>query len=196
MNSDTQNQHDDLTNPNDTASVWCSCHISYGRLLCTLYRNHGDPIYLFLGGGEAARADSLNSWHYSSSSSSSQQTCVFHLFTHFFSISWKLLRSSNEQSRARRCLIQRTHCLCSLLHVNPVCSRLRHLHVVHGLSYPLDRLSLRMTVNLCGVVCNLQRYSLHRMTVGDNSAGFTQHKKQFLDFNLISAVYCPYREWT
>ena len=28
-------------------------------------------------------------------------------------------------------------CLCSLLHVNPVRSRFRHLHVVHGLSYPL-----------------------------------------------------------
>ena len=54
-------------------------------------------------------------------------------------------------------------CLCYLLHVNPVRSRFRHLHVVHGLSYPLARLSLRLTVTLCGVVCNLLIHSLHRM---------------------------------
>ena len=33
-----------------------------------------------------------------SSSSSCHQTCVFHLSTHFFAISLKLLRSSNEQA--------------------------------------------------------------------------------------------------
>ena len=86
-------------------------------------------------------------------------------------------------------------CLCSLLHVNPVRSRFKHLHVVHGLSYSLDRLSLRLTVTLCGVVCNLLSHSLHRMILGENSAGFTLCKKQFLDFSLLSAGCCPYREW-
>ena len=56
---------------------------------------------------------------------------------------WRLLRSTPH------------FCLCSLLHVNPVCSRFRHLHVVHRLSYPLAKLSRRLTVILCGVVCNL-----------------------------------------
>ena len=84
---------------------------------------------------------------------------------------------------------------CSLLHVNHVRSRFRHLHVVHGLSYPLTRLSLRLTVTLCGVVCNLLSHSLHRMILGDNSAGFTLCKKKFLDFILLSAGCYPYREW-
>ena len=87
-------------------------------------------------------------------------------------------------------------CLCSLLHVNHVRGRFRHLHVVHGPSYPMARISLRLTVTLCGVVQNLQSYSLHRMILGDNSAGFTLHKNQFLDFGLLSAGCCPYREWT
>ena len=39
-------------------------------------------------------------------------------------------------------------CLCSLLHVNPVCSRFRHLHVAHGLSNPLAKLSSRLAVVL------------------------------------------------
>ena len=81
-----------------------------------------------------------------SSSSSCHQTCVFHLSTHFFAISLKLLRSSNAQGRARmvHCImcavfsVVRPHShvtyLCSLLHVNPLRSRFRHLHVVHGLS--------------------------------------------------------------
>ena len=150
------------------------------------------------------------------SSSSCHQTCVFHLSTHFFAVSLKLLMSSNEQGRARRvhCImcavvyvaILHSHvaspskypnfCLCSLLHVNHVRSRFRHIHVVHGLSYPLARLSLRLTVTLCGVVCNLLRHSLHRMILGDTSAGFTLRKKQSLDFSLLSAGCCPYREWS
>ena len=84
---------------------------------------------------------------------------------------------------------------CSLLHVNPVRSWFRHLHVVHGLSYPLARLSHRLTVTLCGVVCNLLSHSLHRMNLGDNSAGFTLRMKQLWDFSLLSAGCCPYREW-
>ena len=116
-------------------------------------------------------------------SSSCHQTCVFHFSRHFFAISLKPLRSSNEQGRSRRVhlimcsvfSVARPHshvaspskypdfCLCSLLHANPVRSRFRHLHDVHGLSYPLDRLSLRLTVNVCGVVCNILGQSLHRM---------------------------------
>ena len=57
--------------------------------------------------------------------------------------------------------------LCSLLHVNPVCSRLRHLHVVHRLSYSFARILLRLTVTLCGVVCKLLSHSSHRMTLGE-----------------------------
>ena len=133
----------------------------------------------------------------------------------FFAISVKLLRSSNEQGRERtvHCIMcavffvatpysqaasssKYLHfCLCSLLHVNPVRSRFRHLHVVHGMSYPLARLSLKLTVTLCGVVCNLLSHSLHRMSFGDNSAGLTLRKKQLLDFSLLSAGCCPYREW-
>ena len=86
-------------------------------------------------------------------------------------------------------------CLCSLMHVNPIRSRFRHLHVLHGLSYPLARLSFRLTVTLCGVVCNLLSHALHRMILGENSAGFTLCKKQFRDFSLLSARCCPYREW-
>ena len=134
---------------------------------------------------------------------------------HIFAILLKLLRSSNKQGRARmvHCImcavfsVSRPHshlmshskyphfCLCSLLHVNPVRSRFRHLHVVHGLSYPLARLSLRWTVTLCGVVCNLLSHLLRRMILGDNSTGFTQHNNQFLDLSLPSAWCCTYREW-
>ena len=85
--------------------------------------------------------------------------------------------------------------LGSLLHVTPVRRRFRHLHGVHGLPYPLARLSLGLTVTLCGLVCNLLSHSLHRITLGENSAGFTQCKQQFLDFSLLSAGCCPYREW-
>ena len=149
------------------------------------------------------------------SSSSCYQTCVFHLSTHFFTISLKLLRSSNEQGSSRRvhCImcavfsVARPHshvaspskypyiCLCSMLHVNPVRSRFRHLHVVHELSYPRARISPRLTVTLCGVVCNLLSYSLHRMILGENSADFTLRKKQLRDFSLLSAGCCSYREW-
>ena len=79
--------------------------------------------------------------------------------------------------------------------VNPVRNQFRHLNVVHGLSYPLARFSLRLTVTVCGAVCNLLSHSLHRMILGDNSAGFTLRKKQFRDFSLLSAGCCPYREW-
>ena len=85
-------------------------------------------------------------------------------------------------------------CLCSLLHVNPVRIRFSHLHVVQRLAYPIGRLSLGLTVTLCGVVCNL-RHSLTHMSLGENSAGFILHTKQFLDFSLVSAGCCPYREW-
>ena len=57
------------------------------------------------------------------------------------------------------------------------------------------RILLRLTVTLCGVVCNLLSHALHRMTLGENSSGLPLRKKQFLDFILLSAWYCPYREW-
>ena len=91
-------------------------------------------------------------------------------------------------------LPDRTHryrhlCLCSLLHVNPVGSRFRHLHVVHGLSNPLAKLSSMLTVALCGIACSLISHALHRITLGGKSAGFTLRKKQILDFSLLSAGF-------
>ena len=56
-------------------------------------------------------------------------------------------------------------CLCSLLHVNPVRSRFRHLHVVHGLSNPLAKLSSMLTVALCGIACSLLSHALHRIII-------------------------------
>ena len=126
-----------------------------------------------------------------------------------------MIRSSNEQGSARRvhCIMcavfsdARPHshgaspskypyfCLCSLPHVNHVRMRFRHLHVIHGMSYPLARLSPRLRVTLCGIVYNLLSHSLHRMILGENSAGFTLRKKQLRDFSLLSAWCCPYREW-
>ena len=117
----------------------------------------------------------------SSSSSSCHQTSVFQLSTHLFAVSLNWLRSSNEQCCARRvhCImcavfsVARPHsqvvspssyrhlCLCSLLHVNPVRSRFRHLHVVHGLSNPLGKLSSMLTVALCGIACSLLSHALH-----------------------------------
>ena len=67
--------------------------------------------------------------------------------------------------------------------MNPVRSRFRHLHVVHGLSNPLTKLSSMLTVALCGIACSLLRHALHRITVGGKSACFTLNKKQFLDFS-------------
>ena len=84
-------------------------------------------------------------------------------------------------------------CLSSLLHMNPVHSQSRHLHVLHGLSNLLARLSLRLIINLYGDVCNLLSYSFHRMALGENSVGFTLCKKQFMDLSLLSAGCCPYR---
>ena len=73
-----------------------------------------------------------------------------------------------------KCRARRVNCIsCAVVswqHVNHVRSRFTDLHVDHGLSYPLVRLSLRLTVTLCSVACNPLSYSLHRM----NPAGFTQ----------------------
>ena len=95
------------------------------------------------------------------------------------------------------CLLRSTphFYLCSLLHVNHVHSRFIQLHVVHGLSYPLARLSLRLTVTLCGVVCNLVSHALHRMTLEENSADFTLRKRQFLYLSFLYAGCCPLRKW-
>ena len=122
---------------------------------------------------------------------------------------WNLLRSSNEQGRASRvhcimsavCSVARPHshvlspskyrhfCLCSLLHVNHVRVRFRPLHVVHGLPYPFARLSLRLTVTLCGVVCNLLSHSLHHMTIEENSAGFTQSSSWISPLSLQGVAH-------
>ena len=52
------------------------------------------------------------------------------------------------------------------LHVNPVRSRFRHLHVVHDLSNPLAKLSFRLAVALFGIACSLLSHVLHRITLG------------------------------
>ena len=147
--------------------------------------------------------------NYIDSSSSCHQTSVFHLSTHFFAVSLNLLRSSNEHGCSRRvhCImyvvfsVARPHsqvvspswyrhlCLCSLLHVNHVRSRFRHLHVVHGLSNHLAKLSSILTVALCGIACSLLSHALHRITLGGKSAGFTLHKKQFIHSSLLSAGF-------
>ena len=143
------------------------------------------------------------------SSSSCHQTSVFHLSRHFFAVSLNLLGSSNEQGCARRvhCImyavfsVARPHSqvvspsqyrhlwLCSLLRVNPVRSRFRHLHVVHGLSNRLAKLSSMLTVALYGIACSLLSHALHQITLGGKSAGLTLRKKQFLDFSLLSAGF-------
>ena len=143
------------------------------------------------------------------SSSSCHQTSVLHLSIHFFVVSLNLLMSFNEQGCASRvyCImcavfsVARPHSqvvspskyrhifLCSLLHVNPVRSRFRHLHIVHGLSNPLAKLSSMLTVAPYGIVCSLISHALHRITLGGESAGFTLRKKQFIDFSIVSAGF-------
>ena len=41
--------------------------------------------------------------------------------------------------------------------MNHVRSRFRYLHVVHGLSNPLAKLSSRLTVGMCGIACSLPK---------------------------------------
>ena len=64
--------------------------------------------------------------------------------------------------------------------MNPVRSRFRYLHVVHGLSDPLAdplaKLSSMLTVALCGITCSLPSHALHQITLGGKSAGFTLRK--------------------
>ena len=81
---------------------------------------------------------------------------------------------------------------CSLLHVYPVRSLLRHRHVVHGLSCPLARLSSRLPEVGCGVLFVLLCLSLHLMTFGGKFTGLTECRKEFLDFKRPSAGICPY----
>ena len=99
------------------------------------------------------------------------------------------VRCSVLPDRTHKSYLLRSLCLCSLLHLNPVRSRFRHLHVIHGLSNPLAKLSSMLTVALCGIVCSLQSHALHRITLGEKSAGFTQRTKQFLDFRILSAEF-------
>ena len=62
-------------------------------------------------------------------SSSCHQSCAFHLSAHFFAISLKLLRSSNEQGSARR-----VHCfMCAVFSfARP------HSHVGYFSKYPIS----------------------------------------------------------
>ena len=96
-------------------------------------------------------------------------------------------------------LPDRTHTWRTPISVSVLCCMLiiyvadLDLHGVHGLSYPLTRLLLRLTVTFRSDVCNLLSHSLHCMILGENSAGFTLRKKQFRDFSLLSAGCCPYR---
>ena len=91
---------------------------------------------------------------YQSSSSSYHQTILFHGSAHCFPTSLNIIRSSKEQGCAswehcNMCVVvssafPQAHVvspvknfhffLCALLQVYPMCRRLRHLHVVHGLS--------------------------------------------------------------
>ena len=70
-----------------------------------------------------------------------------------------------------------------------------NLYVVHGLSCSLARLSSRLTEVRWGVLFVLLSHSLHLMTLGENFAGFTHCRKQFLDFKRLSAEICPCKEW-
>ena len=79
-------------------------------------------------------------------------------------------------------------CMCNLY-------MLRHLHVVHGLSCPLAWLSSRLTEVQWGVWFVLLSHSLHLMTLGGKFAGFTECRKQFLDFKRLSAGILPCKEW-
>ena len=99
------------------------------------------------------------------------------------------VRCSLLPDRTHKSYLLRSTAISFLLHVNPVRSRLRHLHVVHGLSNPLAKLSSMLTVALCGIACSLLSHALHRITLGGKSAGFTLRKKQFLDSSLLSAGF-------
>ena len=60
---------------------------------------------------------------------------------------------------------------CSLLHVTPLCSLLRHVHTVERLVYDFVRLSSRLAAKLCDVnFC----HSLQQITFSGKSAGRTE----------------------
>ena len=70
-----------------------------------------------------------------------------------------------------------------------------HTYVVPGLSCPIARLSLRLKEVRWGVSFVLLSHSLHPMTLGGKFAGYTECRKQFLDFKRLSAGICPCKEW-
>ena len=84
---------------------------------------------------------------------------------------------------------------CYLLHVYPVRSRLKHLHVVQLDLCPVARFSSMSTGLYCGWSFNLCCHSLHPTTLAGNSAGCTELGKQFLDCKRFSADLCPNSEW-
>ena len=63
------------------------------------------------------------------------------------------------------------------------------------MSCPLARLSSRLTEVRWGVLFVLLSHSLHLMTLGGKFAGFTECRKQFLDFKRLSAGIFPCKEW-
>ena len=86
-------------------------------------------------------------------------------------------------------------CLCSLLHVNPVRSRFRHLHVVHAL---LNHLAKLLTVALCGIVCSLLSHALHRITLGGSqqTSHYARNSSSTLAFSLTGSDHIESeRQW-
>ena len=69
---------------------------------------------------------------------------------------------------------------CSLLHVTPVRTRLRHLHAVHELICPFARLSSWLTAQLCNVKFFRRCHLLQRMTFTGKSAVRTEPRKHSL----------------
>ena len=67
--------------------------------------------------------------------------------------------------------------------------------MVHGLLCPLARFSSRLIEVRWGVLFVILGHSLHLMTLGGKFAGFTECRKQFLDFKCLSAGICPCKEW-
>ena len=61
--------------------------------------------------------------------------------------------------------------------------------------WPLARLSSMLTEVRWGVLFVLLSNSLHLMTLGGKFAGFTECRKQFLDFKRLSAGIYPCKEW-
>ena len=82
----------------------------------------------------------------------------------------------------------------SLLHDTPVRNLLRHLHAAQGLVCPFDKLSSRLTAQLCCTKLCRCFHSLQRMTFSGKSAGRTELRKHSL-FKRLSGGTWSCREW-